>query len=190
MVRMRSSSTALCSSITINTELDPRYTRVLSTKMPSHGRFELWGNRPTNWEPIRLDDGSESDESFRQRLSEAEEEKKAYRRLNELSKRVREKIDTRLWATMYLRYLMKRIHTVAPVHIEFRDTDLPNIKNLSLSDEALAHSPEEHLERPFQDLSVEIQLQILKRRLKDAHIGVEAIWATLSELIVVLTLGK
>ncbi|CAG9953431.1 unnamed protein product [Clonostachys rosea f. rosea IK726] len=109
-----------------------------------------------NWEPVRLVDDSESDESFRQRQSEAKEEKKANRRLNELNKTVREEIDTRLWATMYLQYLMKRIHTAAPVHIEF--TDLPNIKNLSLSDEALAPSPEEHLERPFRDLSLEIQL--------------------------------
>lgn len=156
--------------------------------MPSHGKFGLWHNRPTNRELVRFDDDSESDESFCQRRNKANAEKTANHRLNELNRKVREEIDTRLWATMYLQYVVKRVHNTAPVHIEF--TNLPNIANLSLSDKAPAPSIKEPLDPPFQDLSLEFQLQILERRLKDARLGVEAIWTTLNELTFMLTSGK
>lgn len=155
--------------------------------MPSQGRFGLWYNRRPNWRPVRLAGSSESDESFSQRKHKAEVENTANRRLEKLSKEVREEIDTRLWATMYLQYLVKRIHITALARIEF--TDLPNVGDLSLTEKMPTPSPEEHLEPPFQDLSVEIQLQILERRLEDARIGAKAIWATLDELTVALISG-
>jgi hypothetical protein len=156
--------------------------------MPSQGRFGLRYDRPTNRHPVRFAESSESDESFTHRKHKAEAEKTVNRRLNKLSKEVREEIDTRLWATMYLQYLVKRIHTTAPARIEF--TDLPNIGNLSLVENMPTPSPEEHLEPSFQYLSFGIQLQILERRLEDARIGAKAICATLDELTVTLTSGR
>lgn len=156
--------------------------------MPSHGKFGLWDNRPTNWGLVRFANDSESDENFRQRESKANEKKKANHRLNKLSMEVRAEIDTRLWAVMYVQYLVKRVHNTDPVHIEF--TGLPNIARLSLSDNAAAPSLKEPLDPPFQYLSLGTQLQTLEQRLKDARLGVEAIWTTLIELTFTLTSGK
>ncbi|KAI3567895.1 hypothetical protein IWW34DRAFT_839166 [Fusarium oxysporum f. sp. albedinis] len=87
---------------------------------------------------------------------------------------------------MYLQYLIERIHTTALVHINF--SDLPNLQNLSLSDETPSPSPRgELIQQPFEDLSLDLQIQILNRRLLDACIGREAIWATLNELVGKLT---
>ncbi|KAH7247254.1 uncharacterized protein BKA55DRAFT_676723 [Fusarium redolens] len=89
-------------------------------------------------------------------------------------------------ATMYLQYLMERIHITALVHIDF--SDLPNLQNLSLSDVIPSLSPRgEPIQQPFEDLSLDLQIQILDRRLLDACIGTEAIWATLNELVGKLT---
>jgi hypothetical protein len=132
--------------------------------MPAQMRYGLWCNRPTSRQVISFDDSSETIECFNQRKNETREEMAANRRLNDRSKEVREEIDTRLWATTYLQYLMERIHTTAPVHIDF--SDLPNLQNLSLSDEIPSLSPRgEPIQQPFGDLSLDLQIQILDRRL-------------------------
>jgi hypothetical protein len=152
-------------------------------------KYGLRYNRPTRRQPFPFEDSSETIEIFTQRKNENREEMAANRRLNDISKQVREEIDTRLWATMYFQYLIERIHTTALVHIDF--SDLPNLENLSLSDENPSPSPRgELIQQPFEDLSLDLQIQILNRRLLDACIGAEAIWATLNELVGKLTSGK
>lgn len=116
------------------------------------------------------------------------EEKSANHRLNNLNKEVREEIDTRLWATMYLNHFVKRIYTPAIVTIELND--LPNISQLSLKGEPLTTtSPEREHKPPFDESPLDLQVEVLKQRLRDAHIGVDAIWATLDNLINTLTSG-
>ena len=154
--------------------------------MPSHGEFGLWDNRLTNWGPVRSP--NESDEGFHHRHNKANERKTADRRLNKLNMEVRAEIDTRLWAIMYAQYLVKRVRNTDTVHIEF--TDLPSIARLSMGDSVPAPPLNEPLKPPFQDQPLEIQLQILEWRLKDARLGVGAIWTTLVELTFTLTSGK
>lgn len=156
--------------------------------MPSPAKFGLWYGRRTKLEPHGFVDGSKSDESLRQWQDEVKEEMTANRRLNGLNKKVMEEIDTRLWATKYLQYLTKRIYGTAPVPIKF--TDPPSIENLSLSEEALPPPPKKQAEWPFKDLPLDTQLQILERRLEDARIGTEALWAGLNELIIRITSGR
>ncbi|KAJ0132013.1 Uncharacterized protein HZ326_24892 [Fusarium oxysporum f. sp. albedinis] len=100
--------------------------------MPSHGKFGLKYDRPTNRVLIHRRIGA-TDESFHQRQRETNEKRIANRILNELSSKVREETEARFWATMYLQYLMKRIHNTERIFIEFKD--LPDIKRLSLGDE-------------------------------------------------------
>lgn len=157
--------------------------------MHLHGKFGLRYNRPTTRVPVRIVDSTETDEDFAARQKEAGKEHVVNRRLNNISKRVREEIDTRLWAAMYLQYLTGRIYVTDLVRI--RLSDLPDLQNLSLSDEGLSLSPSgEHVEQPFEHLAVELQIQILEQRLGDACIGTEALWTTLNQLICQLTSGN
>ncbi|KAL2208258.1 hypothetical protein CC79DRAFT_1334029 [Sarocladium strictum] len=156
--------------------------------MPSDRKFDLWFKRhPTISSLLRMADSNETDESFHERKREHNELKAINRRLNNLNTEVRELIDTRLWATMYLNYFITRIHTTTTADIEFND--LPKLGKLSVKDEPLPTPPslKEKYEPPFHEESLELQVQILKQRLKDAHIGVDAIWATLEDLINTLT---
>lgn len=159
------------------------------TRMPSHGKYGLRFNRSTKSKPVGFADSSEPEEELAERQSESRIRNAANDSLNSKSKRVKEEIETRLWAAMYLQYLMERIPAAEPVSI--RLTDLPDLSKLSLSETTFSPSPpRQPLEQTFEHLSVEHQIQILDRRLLDACLGTEAIWAALSRLICFLTSGE
>ncbi|KAF7551837.1 hypothetical protein G7046_g7602 [Stylonectria norvegica] len=169
--------------------------------MPSKGKFGLWTDRwPFAIMPIHI--GVKNDGGSAQQREDAEKRKTIRRELNAKSEEVREEIETRLWASMYLQYLVKRINATERVRIDLSDrdriessdrvriesSDLPDIQSLRVSDEG--HSPSvDDARGRFQELPLEIQRYVLEQRRKDARIGTEATWVTLDMLIHQLTSG-
>lgn len=153
--------------------------------MPPYAKSGLCYNRPEGVIAFRPTDSGETDTGFYQRQQECREKNKANRLLNAKSKEVVEEIYDRLWATMYLHYLVERVHRSDRVLIEF--SDLPDLQSLSMSDnEPRTASPTPD----FDGQPYELQIQVLDLRLKDARIGTEPIRETLKNLIYQLTFGK
>lgn len=153
--------------------------------MPPNAKFGLCRNRPEGVIAFRFTDKGETDAGFIQRKQETREKNNANRLLNAKSKEVDEEIHDCLWATMYLHYLVERVHRSDRVLIEF--SDLPDLQSLSIIDnEPRTASPAPVFDRqPY-----ELQIQVLDLRLKDVRISTEPIRATLKTLIYQLTFGK
>lgn len=151
--------------------------------MPPNAKFGLHYDRPEKT-AVRIAERSETDAEFYQRKQEAQKKNEAIRCLNAKSKEVDEAIHERLWATMYLEYLVERVHISDRALIEF--SDLPGLPKFRLSDsDPRTASPPIY----FDGQPYELQMQMLELRLEDARRGLEAMWSTLDALIHQLTSG-
>lgn len=164
--------------------------------MTRHERFGLWHNRITTKTYLGFVAGlnnknNELDEESKKRIQQEDREREATdNRLNDISKKTIEEIGTRLWAAMYLKYLMGRIYATDRVHVQLSDPVVLGLQNLSLSSEESSPSTRGSLEEEFEKLPKELQVKIVDRRLRDACMGTETIWAALNELISRLTSGE
>lgn len=157
--------------------------------MALNGEFDLWYSRPTRDEAVRLDGSDETDESFNDRRQCIQERNKVNSLLNIKSKQVGEGIHNRLWPSMYLQYLVKQVNNKSEVKIVF--SDLPDIGHLSTNDrEVYSSASAEVFDAHLSELSLELQINLLEQRQRDACIGTEVAWATLNYLTRALTTGK
>jgi hypothetical protein len=154
--------------------------------MPPNGAFDLWYNRPHNKLAIRR--SGETDDDFRHRSQSLQEKNRLNDRLNIKSKEVGKALDERLWASMYLKYLVERVNYAGMVYIHF--SDLPDISHLSIQDsESYAAASVELSTQPHFKVSTECHIEVLEQRRRDAQIGTEIVWSTLDSLTHALMSG-
>ena len=140
--------------------------------MASHHDFDLLSGRRKRW-PVRRHDSDETDKAFAQRQQLWDQRNKNNALLNAKSRAVRDELDERLRALMYLQHLAHRVNRTDLVRIHF--SDLLPISSLSVDNpEGISVSLPEPLK---YDTSIEQHIKVLERRRKDAQIGKEATWA-------------
>jgi hypothetical protein len=169
--------------------------------MWTNDNFDLRYSRPTPplgvvTKAVRFSGSNETDEMLLQREQrypeedrQRDEQSKINEILNKKSRQVGEEIHKRLWPLIYLQYLINRISDTRQVKIDF--DNLPDIESLSVSgsQDPSSASTKAVDNTPFDKLSINIQMDILEQRQKDARIGMQAAWASLSRLIDLLTSG-
>ena len=144
--------------------------------------------RPHIGQAVRLSGSGETDEDFHHRSQSLQEENRLNDRLNIKSKEVRKALDERLWASMYLRYLVEQVSYAGTVYIHF--SDLPDIAHLSIQDsESYAVASVKPSTQPHFKVSTECYIEVLDQRQRDAQIGTEIVWSALDSLTHALTSG-
>jgi hypothetical protein len=157
-------------------------------RMPPNGAFDLWYSCPHIGQAVRLRGSGETDEDFRHRSRSRQEENRLNDRLNIKSKEVGEALDERLWASMYLKYLVERVNYAGTVYTHF--PDLPDIAHLSIQDsESYAAASVDPSTQPHFKVSTECHIEVLEQRRRDAQIGTEIAWSALDSLTHALTSG-
>jgi hypothetical protein len=153
--------------------------------MKRHGKIDLKTGRLTSYTVVGFADEDDHGDLIK-RQEKVKRDIRVNSLLNKQSAEIVDAIKSRLWATMYLRYLLGRMNDAEPAHIRF--PDLAGVQTLSLEDERQPPPPSE--EQTFEDWPVDRHMQVLDRRLRDARIGLRDTWAALNQLVSQLTSGE
>jgi hypothetical protein len=128
--------------------------------MPPNGAFDLWYNHPHIGQAVRLSGSGETNEDFRHRSQSLQEENRLNDRLNIKSNEVGKALDERLWASMYLKYLVERVSYAGTVYTCF--SDLLDIAHLSIQDsESYAVASVEPSTQSHFKVSTECHIEVL-----------------------------